>query len=158
MAVKIDVDLGDVIKGLEADYETLKGNARPAAQAMADVFYKEARANVLRLNQVTGNLYASIYQKYDDDESEDGIARYVVSWRTSGANLPRAPHGHLIEFGYVQTYARYYKDGQFYTDKTKKLAQPRIVPAKPFMRNAYEQGLQMATEKGEALLLKGVAS
>lgn len=156
--MELDVDLSGLIDGIDQDYETLKDNARPAAQEMANVFYELARSNVLRLNQVTGNLYASIYQKYDDDQSEEGVARYVVSWRTSGANLPRAPHGHLVEFGYIQTYQRYFKDGQWYTNKKKKLDSPRVVPGTSFMRNAYEQGLPEAEEVGAERLIKGVAS
>lgn len=156
--MKFDVDLSGLVGGIDKDYEQLKENARPAAQAMAEIFYKQAKANVMRLNQVTGNLLASIYQKYDDDQPEDGVARYVVSWRTSGAGLPRAPHGHLVEFGYIQTYARYYKDGQWHTNKNKKLEQPRIVPGTGFMRNAYEQGLVKAQEQGAERLVKGVAS
>lgn len=156
--MKIDVNIDGVIKGVDEDFETLKQNARPAAQKMANAFYEQARANVLRLNQVTGNLYASIYQVYDDDESIEGVARYVVSWRTSGKGLPRAPHGHLIEFGYVQTYARYFKDGQWYTNKKQRLPKPRVVPAYPFMRTAYEKALAKATADGEAALVKGVAT
>lgn len=156
--MKFDVDISSLIAGIDKDYNQLKDNARPAAQAMAEIFYKQAKSNVLRLNQVTGNLYASIYQKYDDDQEQEGVARYVVSWRTSGKSLPRAPHGHLVEFGYIQTYARYFKDGQWYTNKNKKLQQPRIVPGTGFMRNAYEQGLAKAQEQGAELLVKGVAS
>lgn len=156
--MKLSVDISGVLEGVDKDFEQLKQNARPAAQKMAQAFYEQARLNVLQLNQVTGNLYASIYQKFDTDEERDGFARYVVSWRTSGKSLPRAPHGHLVEFGYVQTYARYYKDGQFYTNKNKKLAQPRVVPAFPFMRNAYEQARAKAVKEGESELTAGVAS
>lgn len=156
--MKFDVDISGLVGGLDKDFNQLKENTRPAAQAMAEIFYRQAKANVLRLNQVTGNLYASIYQKYDDDDAKEGVARYVVSWRTSGGNLPRAPHGHLVEFGYIQTYARYFKDGQWYTNKKKKLATPRVVPGTAFMRNAYTQGLAEAEEAGAERLVKGVAS
>lgn len=155
--MQLDVDLSGLLSGIDEDFETLKENTRPAAQAMAQVFYENARENVLRLNTITGNLLNSIYQKYDDDDLEEGVSRYVVSWRTSGKGLARAPHGHLIEFGYVQTYARYFKDGQWYTNKKKKLASPRAVPAQSFMRKAHQDGLQEAERVGAELLVKGVA-
>lgn len=155
--MKFDVDLSGVINALDSDYETLKENTRPAAQAMAKIFYDNARDNVMRLNSITGNLLNSIYQKFDDDSLIEGVSRYVVSWRTSGSGLAKAPHGHLIEFGYQQAYARYFKNGQWYTDKRQKLAQPRVVPAYPFMRPAYEQGLSEAERTGVEILLKGVA-
>lgn len=155
--MKLDVDLSGVIESLDDDYETLKENTRPAAQAMAQIFYENARGNVMRLNSITGNLLNAIYQKHDDDSLEDGISRYIVSWRTSGSGLAKAPHGHLIEFGYQQNFARYFKNGQWYTNKNKRLAQPRAVPAYPFMRPAYEQGLSEAEKVGADVLLKGVA-
>lgn len=157
MTIKLEVNVNDLIQGLEKDYDTMKKNARPAAQKMANAFYLQAKFNVSRLNRVTGNLYASIYQVYDEESSGDGVARYVVSWRTAGKGLPKAPHGHLIEFGYVQTYARYFKDGQWYTNKKEKLKTPRIVPGYPFMRNAHEQALSEALADGEEALLLGVA-
>lgn len=156
MTMQVEVDIERLLAGLEADSQALAGNARPAAQAMAQVFYDQARANVLRLNRVTGNLLAAIYQVYDDESSVDerGIAVYAVSWRTRGGGLPTAPHGHLVEYGYVQRYARYLKDGVWYTNTHKPLPSPRQVPATPFMRPAIEAGRDTALAEGEAVLLK----
>ena len=73
--------------------------ARPAAQAGAQVLYDQVKANVSRLRKVTGNLDRSIYQKHIDEEAAPGRASYRISW-----NKSKAPHGHLVEFGYLQRY------------------------------------------------------
>ncbi|MGC3984833.1 MAG: HK97 gp10 family phage protein [Pseudorhodoferax sp.] len=82
---------------------------RPAAQAGAQVLYDRVKANVGAIGKKTGKLSASIYQAYSVSNSEDGKAAvYHVSW-----NARKAPHGHLLEYGYLQRY-RYYQgdDGQ----------------------------------------------
>jgi hypothetical protein len=96
------------------------GAIRSAAQAGAQVFYNEA---VLRAPAKSGNLKSAIYQKFIPEMSADGVrATYKVSWRTGygqsadGAALPTAPHGHLLEFGWVQRYQVYYNSkGEFKT-------------------------------------------
>lgn len=80
--------------------------ARPASQAAADVFYKEAKRNVAALGRKTGNLERSIYQAFSADHSAPGRATYHVSW-----NARKAPHGGLVEFGHLQRY-EYYQDEQ----------------------------------------------
>lgn len=76
---------------------------RPAAQAGAQVLYDRVRTNVAGLGKVTGNLARSIYQVYSADNSGPYAATYQVSW-----NASKAPHGHLVEYGYLRRY-RYYK-------------------------------------------------
>lgn len=76
--------------------------ARPAAQAMAQVMYDEVKRNVSKLGRVTGNLDRSIYQAFSADNSGEGRATYHVSW-----NHKKAPHGHLVEFGYMRRYKMY---------------------------------------------------
>lgn len=100
-------------KGLEAYLDDLGEEAqkslRPAAQAGAQVLYDRVKANVNGLGKKTGKLASSIYQVYSKTNSEDGkVATYQVSW-----NHRKAPHGHLVEYGYLQRY-RYYQgeDGQ----------------------------------------------
>lgn len=84
--------------------------ARPAAQAGAQVLYDQVRANVQRLHRKTGKLLRSIYQKHLQDEAAPGRASYRISWRKgseTGAELgsaSSAPHGYLVEFGYLQRY------------------------------------------------------
>ena len=85
------------------------------------MFYDRVKANVAAMGRVTGNLNNAIYQKYVSEHSEDGKkAIYRVSW-----NVIKAPHGRLLEHGYMQRYARYVgKDGNWYTDKKKPLKTP----------------------------------
>lgn len=80
---------------------------RPMAQAAAQVFYDRVKTNVRALGRVTGNLEESVYQAFSPEKSQDGkVAEYHVSW-----NHKKAPHGHLVEYGYLQRY-RYYQDNQ----------------------------------------------
>lgn len=118
---------------------------RPAAQAGAQVLYQAVQNNVLAIGMKTGNLYRSIYQAYSRDHSQEGVvATYHVSWRVgrikdangkkvAGSN---APHGHLVEFGYMRRYKVYMKNGVWYTRKDKPLEHPVQVPAHPFVRPA----------------------
>ena len=92
---------------------------RPAAQAAAQVFYDQVKRNVAGLGRITGNLDRSIYQAYRDKESGHGKAVYHVSW-----NMTKAPHGHLVEYGH---------------------GGKRPAPAHPFLRPAYDQAKDAAT-------------
>ena len=78
---------------------------RPAAQAAAQVLYEQVKINVSALGRKTGNLERSIYQKFSPEQSGALKAVYNISW-----NHKKAPHGHLVEFGYLQRY-RYRPDG-----------------------------------------------
>lgn len=128
-AIKVD------LSGLGLD--ALPGDAdvavRPAAQAGAQVLYEEVKRNVSRIKRKTGNLASAIYQAYSADNSGGGRAAYHISW-----NARKAPHGHLVENGYLQRYGVSFDKatGRFYTHKDCPLATPRQVPAKPFMRPA----------------------
>lgn len=108
--------------------DEVESAARPAAQAAAQVLYEEVQRNVSRIGSVTGNLKNSIYQAFSADNSGPGKATYHVSWRTKGGttldesgqrvktSLSVAPHGHLIEFGWIQRYQTYLnKRGEFKT-------------------------------------------
>lgn len=160
--------LDATLDGLEDD---LIVAARPAAQAAAQIFYDQATRNVAALGQITGNLARSIYQVYSQDQSSDGRAVYHVSW-----NARKAPHGGLVEFGYVQRYATYIgKDGKWYTavraemrgkpapsrraSQAEKdayfvtLPHPKQVSAKSFMRSAAIK-LPEAKSAAEAEILR----
>jgi hypothetical protein len=92
---------------LDGLMQDMSAAVRPAAQAGAQVLYDAAKENVGRMKQHTGNLYKSIYQKFVPEQSVDGQnAFYRISW-----NLSKAPHGHLLEWGYLQRY-RYYQNAQ----------------------------------------------
>lgn len=106
---------------------------RPAAQAGADVFYKEVKQNVGKIRRRTGNLASSIYQVYSKDNSTPSTATYHISW-----NAKKAPHGHLVEYGHIQRY-RVVRDeatGQLITLKSQPLPHPVHVAARPFIRPA----------------------
>lgn len=139
------------VAGIDAWADGLAGDAeqaaRPAAQAGAQVLYEAVKANVAAIKRHTGNLERSIYQAYSADHSGQGRAIYHVSW-----NARKAPHGHLVEFGYLQRYEISYDPAtkRFTTHKDKPLAQPKLVAARPFMRPAMARfDAAMAAVKAE---------
>ena len=103
-SIKADTSgLTDYIDALAEDAEAA---VRPAAQAGAQVYYDQVQQNVSTIGVKTGNLGRSIYQAYSPENSVDGqSALYHISW-----NARTAPHGHLVENGYLQRY-RYRPDG-----------------------------------------------
>lgn len=109
--------------------------ARPAAQAGAQVLYEEVkiRAPVMKKPQVRkgktiqpGALKASIYQVFSKDNSGAGHATYHISW-----NAKKAPHGHLVEFGTSRA------------------------PAHPFLRPAYDAKVQEALQAANRAWIEG---
>lgn len=106
---------------------------RPAAQAGAQVLYDEVKRNVGALGQKTGNLARSIYQAYSEDSSGNGQEVYHISW-----NARKAPHGHLVEYGYTQRHltVKDRRTGKWITIKGKRLDTPKQVPPKAFVRRA----------------------
>ena len=85
---------------------SVKDAIRPASQAAAQVVYDRVKVNVSGIGKVTGNLDSAIYQAYSKEKSKKGErAEYHVSW-----NATKAPHGHLLEWGWLQRY-RYRPDG-----------------------------------------------
>ena len=123
--------------------------------------------SVVLMNQQTGNLERSIYQAYSPEKSKDGQrAEYHVSW-----NHKKAPHGHLIEWGWLQRYV-YRPDGMGPMvrpgmDGTKKpgrrasqaqkdayyvtLPTPKQIPGRAFVRSAISS-LPEAQKAAEAEL------
>lgn len=99
--------------------------ARPAAQAGAQVFYDQVKANVpvsaaghwfygeaskkappgakkaKAYYFDPGTLRDAIYQVFAPERSGDGYAHYVVSW-----NHQKAPYGFMVEFGTSRAPAR----------------------------------------------------
>lgn len=148
MTMKVPVaELNALIKDLEADV----GKAcRPAAQAGAQVLVDEVRANVAKIGRKTGNLASAIYQVYSKKSSKDNInAVYHIGW-----NSQKAPHGHLVEFGHMQRYVVYVgKDGKWHTDKRRKLAGPKQVGARPFLRPAMSK-FSAAVAEAERVFLE----
>jgi HK97 gp10 family phage protein len=137
MTLKVHFDTRALAAQVDAMREDVQAATRPAAQAGAQLLYDAVKANVAALGRKTGNLQRSIYQVYSRDASTAGAEAYHVSW-----NAKKAPHGHLVEFGYMQRY-RVVQDrrtGKWITIKTQRLATPVQVPPKAFVRRA---GLQM---------------
>lgn len=93
------VDLSSLDALMEDLGDSAEAAARPAAQAAAQVLYDAVVRNVAQLGRSTGKLSSSIYQVYSEDHSGPGRATYHISW-----NHRKAPHGHLVEFGYIQRY------------------------------------------------------
>lgn len=165
LSMDLDTDGLDAI--LDDLGEDIAGGLRPAAQAAAQVLYDQVKINVSALGRKTGNLDRSIYQKFSPEQSGALKAVYNISW-----NHRTAPHGHLVEFGYLQRY-RYRPDGMGPMvrpgmDGTKKpgrratreqkdayyvtLPTPIQVPAKSFVRRA-ESSFDQAYKAAEDELL-----
>lgn len=160
------VDTAGLEQLLDALEEEASKAIRPAAQKGAQVLYDAVKANVASLGHVTGNLDRSIYQVFSESKSTPGHAEYHVSW-----NHRTAPHGHLVEFGYMQRY-RYRPDGMGPMvrpgmDGTKKpgrrasqavkdayyvtLPNPKPVPGKAFVRRAQD-AFDRASKAAEEVL------
>lgn len=168
----IDADLS----GLDALLGQLEDGAaeavRPMAQAAAQVFYDRIKTNVHALGRETGNLDRAIYQAFSPEKSKSGQrSEYHISW-----NHKTAPHGHLVEYGYLQRY-RYYKDNQGvvrpmvrpgmesqprperHATQAQKdsyfvpLDTPKQVPGKAFVRSATSSA-DAAMKAAEAELLR----
>lgn len=175
------VDMSDFNAMLSELGEDIEDAIRPAAQAGAEVLYQAVRRNVQSMTkEKTGNLLGSIYQAFSETNSGPGRATYHVSWRTSGAGV-KAPHGGLIEGGWIQRYAvTLGKDGKWYTlirpemrgkPKPKRSAPqsvkdayyvlrpggPKQHAARPFLRSAQSQfkaAMDAAEERFFAEVLK----
>jgi len=142
----LTVDIAGLVAALGHDIEANEAAARPAAQAGAQVFYDEVVANVAALKRWTGNLASSIYQAYSEDNSAQGLATYHVSW-----NARKAPHGHLLEWGFYQRYEISFDPTtkRFTTHKDRPLPTPRHVPGRAFVRGALarQEQAQQAMER-----------
>ena len=150
MTFNLRLDLSAFDHDIDETAEEVEAAARPAAQAMAQVMYDEVNRNVAKLGKKTGNLASAIYQAYSRDASSEGVAVYHVSW-----NAKKAPHGHLVEFGHLQKYKVYLKDGKWYTLKGEPLDIPKHVAATPFIRPSLSKSAQ-AQEAGEAEFLRRI--
>ncbi|HET7415135.1 MAG TPA: HK97 gp10 family phage protein, partial [Arthrobacter sp.] len=101
----------------------------------------------------TGRLKASLYLAYSPEASTGTKIEYHVSWRKGKGQMGGgAPHGHLIEFGHWQTHKAYKgSDGQWYSSP-EKLANPKWIAARPFLRPALEGGRERAYN---AMIVRG---
>jgi hypothetical protein len=98
------------LEELIADMKTnVQAAIRPAAQAAAEVLYQAVLQNVDAIGSKTGNLRNSIYQAFSEENSHAAGAGYAKATYHVSWNAKEAPHGHLIEHGYMQRY-EYYQD------------------------------------------------
>jgi hypothetical protein len=93
--------LNRLISGLES---MLVEAAPEVAAVGAKVVYDEVKANVAQLGRKSGNLDKSIYRVLSEKQSNraTGKITYHISW-----NYKKAPHGRLLEWGWIQRYKSY---------------------------------------------------
>jgi len=114
------------------------------AAAMAGVIYQEVLTNVEKFDAKTGKLRHSIFRAYSFKSSSTTQKTYRIGWRYQDA-----PHGKLIEWGYWQRYQVVkLPNGDWITLKDQKLATPKWIPAKPFLRPAFGH-MQQAIAAGK---------
>lgn len=168
----VGVDTSGLKSFLDELADEMQDAVRPAAQAGAQVLYERVQLNVSMIGRVTGNLSGSIYQAFSPENSGGSKAIYHVSW-----NHKKAPHGHLLEYGYLQRY-RYRPDGMGPMvrpgmDNTKKpgrratqaqknayyvtLPSPKQVPGRAFIRSA-QSSMDAAYQAAEAEMLRRIES
>lgn len=148
MSFNLSID----VRAFESEMEQLAERAdkavRPAAQAGAQVLYERVKVNVAALGRKTGNLNSSIYQAFSEGNSNQSKSVYHISW-----NATKAPHGHLVEWGYIKRWQSIMINGKWVTLKNRPLATPVQVPGKAFMRRAKD-ALPMAEEAMRAKFLE----
>lgn len=98
-------DASRVADFLDGFGEQVREALRPAAAAGAKAIYDRVKLNVAGLGKSTGNLDRSIYRVLSESKSTPDKIVYEVSW-----NASKAPHGHLVEYGYIRRYAYYQND------------------------------------------------
>lgn len=109
--VSLKFDLDGITSQTDMLDEVIQGAIRSSAQAAAKVYYDEMKIRAAQSEKGTGKglLARSIYQHYVKEDSVPGkLAVYHISWNKGmGKQTPVAPHGNLIEYGWVQRYANY---------------------------------------------------
>lgn len=148
MSFNLSIDMSAFENDMEQLAERAEKAVRPAAQAGAQVLYDRAKTNVAALGRKTGNLSSSIYQAYSANNSNESKAVYHISW-----NATKAPHGHLVEWGYIKRWQSIMINGKWVTLKNRPLATPVQVPGKAFIRRAKD-ALPMAEEAMRAKFLE----
>lgn len=126
-------EIDDIAALMDKMGEAVRDAIRPVAQAGAQVLYDRVKLNVAGMGTKTGNLQSAIYQAYMKESSVEGkSALYRISW-----NVTKAPHGRLLEYGWIQRYKVYMgKNGKWYTLKKSPLQTPIQHPGKAFIRRA----------------------
>lgn len=126
--ISADFNFSRAVAGLDKLTRAAEAATRPAAQAGAQIFYKEVLARVPVSKGAhyfygthdkylfrAGTLRDSIYQVFSKDQSGKSNAMYHVAW-----NHRKAPYGFMVEFGTSNA------------------------PAHPFLRPAYDSARSIA--------------
>ncbi len=168
-AIGIGFDDSAIVRGLHELADKVRGEVMIAgAAAAARVLADEMKQQV---PEKSGRLRDSIYRYYDEKRSGPGRQIYLI-----GVNKRLAPHWHHIEYGHW----RYNKivNGRPMKAKTKAnaknktpgvldpaiydlpgaLSRPVWVPAKPYIRPAYDAKINPALQAALARMrekLKG---
>lgn len=149
----ISTDTSGLDAYLDGIADEVEEAVRPVAQAMVQVLYDRILVNVSMIGMKTGNLEDSIYQVYSKANSKDGVvATYHASW-----NHVTAPHGRLLEHGYIKRWESYLaRNGQWYTNKDAPLkGGPRQIPGYGFVVRAAA-AMPQAVDAGRSELLRRV--
>lgn len=128
-------DTQRMIDYLDGFGEEVQAALIPAAAAGAKVLYDRVKLNVAGIGRESGKLDASIYRVYSKDQSTDTKAVYHISW-----NHKKAPHGHLVEYGYLRRYEYYQNDDGQVRIKVRPEMQGKKRPsnrASRAQKNAY---------------------
>jgi HK97 gp10 family phage protein len=134
--ISIDAKLtGDLAGDLDRFEAKIKDSVIfSGVAAMARVIYDEVKVNTSGARKggpkdppgvKTGTLNNAIYRAYSPEKSSDGVKVYNVS-----VNKSKAPHWHLIEYGW-----------------SRAPAHPYIRPALSRMKDAGDAGMARMTER-----------
>ncbi len=125
----LDFDFSEIEKKLDGFTKVVEESTHKAAQAGAQVYYDEVRRRAVSVGN-SRSIQDSIYQKFVPETAGDALgssATFHVSWRkqyaktnvktgpNGDAYLPYSTIGYWIEFGHIQRYASYEKNGKWYT-------------------------------------------
>lgn len=121
---------------------------RPAAFAGVTVLYNELQ---IRAPEQFGTLKDAMYRWRE--KGNIGLRETFYA----GVNKRKAPHWWLVEHGHWQYYVVTYIEegpqaGTWVTIKDKPLAQPRFVPAQPYLRPTADAKLQPAMQEAMKVL------
>lgn len=113
---------------------------RNAVRKGAVIIRNAAKANLqAKTTKKTGNLLKSIVIKEKIAKRGEAVISRIITKRPEGS------HAHLIEFGHVSAY------------KHGKYGDLKFVPARPFMRPAYEANRQKVIDEIAKVLGERIA-
>lgn len=142
-AIGVQFDASDARAGLRRFADKIRGEVMLSGVAAgARVLYEEVRQNV---PEQTGLLKASIYRYYDKSRSVPGRQIYLI-----GVNKRTARHWHLIEYGHWRVNQFVQLDSGEWVPTKQRLAKPVWVPAKPYIRPAFDAKIRPAIEAAKA--------